>query len=178
MTRGRSTPCGGASRRRFTAELASRYDAEGRPACASRPLPAPRPGLAGLLPGLGHVCSDLRRHHAGGSRPRPHDRGKQDLVGELSTQNETFRALWGAHDARSHYTGTKRFHHPDVGELILAYVELAITAEPGLILMIYTGAPRITLRRAARNPRLPDGQPERRSAQRLNQRAMVCGCNA
>jgi hypothetical protein len=71
----------------------------------------------------------------------PHDRGLQDLVGELSTRSETFRALWGAHDVRTHGTGTKRFHHPEVGELTLAYEELAITAEPGLILMVYTAEP-------------------------------------
>ena len=61
----------------------------------------------------------------------PHDRGLQNLVGELSTQSQTFRRLWGAHDVRTHGTGTKRFNHPDVGEITLAYEELAITAEPG-----------------------------------------------
>jgi hypothetical protein len=74
-------------------------------------------------------------------RPDPHDRGLQNLVGELSTQSETFRRLWAAHDVRTHGSGTKRFLHPDVGELLLAYEELAITAEPGLILMIYTAEP-------------------------------------
>ena len=71
----------------------------------------------------------------------PHDRGLQDLVGELSTRSETFRRLWGAHDVRTHGAGTKRFHHPVVGELTLAYEELAITAEPGLVLMVYTAEP-------------------------------------
>ena len=61
----------------------------------------------------------------------PHDRGLQDLVGELSTRSETFRTLWGAHDVRTHGSGTKRFRHPVVGELTLAYEELAVTAEPG-----------------------------------------------
>ena len=42
---------------------------------------------------------------------------------------------------RTHGTGTKRFHHPVVGELTLAYEELAITAEPGLVLMVYTAEP-------------------------------------
>jgi MmyB-like transcription regulator ligand binding domain len=50
----------------------------------------------------------------------PHDRGLQDLVGELSTRSETSRMLWGSHDVRTHGTGTKRFHHPDVDELIFA----------------------------------------------------------
>jgi transcriptional regulator with XRE-family HTH domain len=71
----------------------------------------------------------------------PHDRDLQDLVGELSTCSEVFRGLWGAHDVRTHGTGTKRFHHPQVGELVLAYEELAITAEPGLVMLVYTAEP-------------------------------------
>ena len=85
-----------------------------------------------------HMCVAIMRAEAGRD---PHDRGLQDLVGELSTQSQTFRRLWGAHDVRTHGTGTKRFNHPDVGELTLAYEELAITAEPGLILILYTAEP-------------------------------------
>jgi transcriptional regulator with XRE-family HTH domain len=84
------------------------------------------------------MCVAIMRAEAGRD---PHDRGLQNLVGELSTRSETFRRLWGAHDVRSHGSGTKRFVHPEVGELVLAYEELAITAEPGLVLMIYTAEP-------------------------------------
>jgi hypothetical protein len=49
--------------------------------------------------------------------------------------------LWADHNVRTHGTGTKRFEHPVVGELTLAYEELAITAEPGLVLMVYTAEP-------------------------------------
>src|SRR6478735_7338089 len=84
------------------------------------------------------MCVGIMRTEAGRD---PHDRGLQDLVGELSTQSEVFRRLWSAHDVRSHGTGTKRFTHPVVGELTLAYEELAITAEPGLVLMVYTAEP-------------------------------------
>ncbi|MET9274735.1 helix-turn-helix transcriptional regulator [Kribbella sp. NPDC003557] len=84
------------------------------------------------------MCVAIMRAEAGRD---PHDRGLQDLVGELSTQSETFRRLWGSHDVRTHGSGTKRFHHPEVGDLTLAYEELAITAEPGLILMVYTAEP-------------------------------------
>lgn len=84
------------------------------------------------------MCVAIMRSEAGRD---PHDRGLQNLVGELSTRSETFRTLWGSHNVRTHGTGTKRFHHPDVGELTLAYEELAITAEPGLILMLYTAEP-------------------------------------
>lgn len=84
------------------------------------------------------MCVDIMRAEAGRD---PHDKGLQDLVGELSTQSETFRTLWAAHNVRTHGSGTKRFHHPVVGELILAYEELAITAEPGHIMMVYSAEP-------------------------------------
>ncbi len=84
------------------------------------------------------MCVAIMRAEAGRD---PHDKSLQDLVGELSTRSETFRRLWGAHDVRSHGSGTKRFHHPVVGELTLAYEELAITAEPGQVLMVYTAEP-------------------------------------
>ncbi|TWF77247.1 helix-turn-helix protein [Pseudonocardia hierapolitana] len=84
------------------------------------------------------MCVGVMRAEAGRD---PHDRGLQDLVGELSTRSETFRRLWADHDVRTHGTGTKRFRHPVVGELTLAYEELAITAEPGLVLLVYTAEP-------------------------------------
>lgn len=84
------------------------------------------------------MCVAIMRAEAGRN---PHDRAMQDLVGELSTQSETFRRLWGAHDVRTHGTGTKRFTHPVVGELTLAYEELTLTAEPGLVMLVYTAEP-------------------------------------
>lgn len=84
------------------------------------------------------MCVAIMRAEAGRD---PHDKGLQDVVGELSTRSETFRRLWGAHDVRTHGSGTKRFHHPVAGELVLAYEELAITAEPGQVLMVYTAEP-------------------------------------
>ena len=84
------------------------------------------------------MCVAIMRTEAGRD---PHDRGLQDLVGELSMRSDVFRTLWAAHNVRTHGAGTKRFHHPVVGELTLAYEELAVTAEPGAILMIYTAEP-------------------------------------
>ena len=84
------------------------------------------------------MCVAIMRSEAGRD---PHDKGLQDLVGELATHSDTFRRLWGAHDVRTHGAGTKRFNHPVVGEVTLAYEELAITAEPGQVLMIYTAEP-------------------------------------
>ncbi|MGR6919206.1 helix-turn-helix transcriptional regulator [[Actinomadura] parvosata] len=84
------------------------------------------------------MCVAIMRAEAGRD---PLDRALQDLVGELSTRSEVFRTLWAAHDVRTHGTGTKRFTHPEVGELVLAYEELALTAEPGLVMIIYTAEP-------------------------------------
>lgn len=84
------------------------------------------------------MCVGIMRAEAGRD---PHDRGLQDLVGELSTRSETFRRLWADHNVRTHGSGTKRFNHPIVGELTLAYEELAVTAEPGLVLLVYTAEP-------------------------------------
>lgn len=84
------------------------------------------------------MCVAIMRAEAGRD---PHDKGLQDLVGELSTRSDTFRTLWAAHNVRTHGAGTKRFRHPLVGELTLAYEELAITAEPGHVLLIYTAEP-------------------------------------
>ena len=87
---------------------------------------------------LAEMCVAIMRAEAGRD---PHDKGLQDLVGELSTRSDVFRRLWGEHDVRTHGAGTKRFHHPVVGELTLAYEELAVTAEPGQVLMVYTAEP-------------------------------------
>ncbi|MDY0910150.1 helix-turn-helix transcriptional regulator [Microbacterium sp. CFBP9034] len=84
------------------------------------------------------MCVAVIRAEAGRD---PHDKGIQDLVGELSTRSDLFRTLWAAHNVRTHGTGTKRFHHPVVGDLTLVYEELAITAEPGQVLLVYTAEP-------------------------------------
>src|SRR6185437_4793251 len=71
----------------------------------------------------------------------PHDKDLHDLIGELSTLSEEFRKRWGAYDVRHHGAGAKRFHHPVVGELTLAYEGLEMVAEPGLTLSVYAAEP-------------------------------------
>ncbi|MFF1261232.1 helix-turn-helix transcriptional regulator [Streptomyces sp. NPDC058321] len=78
--------------------------------------------------------------HAQAGR-NPYDKDLHDLVGELSTRAEEFRTRWGAHNVRRHGTGTKRFHHPAIGELILAYESLDLAADPGLNMTIYSAEP-------------------------------------
>ncbi|AXK47000.1 helix-turn-helix domain-containing protein [Brachybacterium saurashtrense] len=112
------------------------------------------------------MCVGSMRVEAGRD---PHDPVLQDLVGELSTCSEEFRRLWAAHDVRTHGAGTKRFEHPEVGELTLAYEEFAITAEPGRALLVYTAEPgspsaeRLRLL-ASLNARLPAAHAEQTEA--------------
>ena len=71
----------------------------------------------------------------------PYNRELTDLVGELATQSEAFRARWATHNVRFHTSGTKQFNHPVVGELSLSYNLLALGADPGLTLATYTAEP-------------------------------------
>ena len=68
----------------------------------------------------------------------PHDQALSGLVGELSTRSEIFRSWWAAHNVRFHRTGVKRFHHPVVGDLTLAYEALDLAADEGLRISAYT----------------------------------------
>lgn len=68
----------------------------------------------------------------------PYDRCLSDLVGELSTRSEDFRARWAQHNVRQHITGIKHFRHPVVGEISLTYDRLDLVADSGLTIFTYT----------------------------------------
>jgi transcriptional regulator with XRE-family HTH domain len=71
----------------------------------------------------------------------PYDRALSDLVGELSTRSDAFRGWWAAHNVRYHQTGTKRLHHPVVGDLELSYEVMELSADTDLRLAIFTAEP-------------------------------------
>jgi hypothetical protein len=71
----------------------------------------------------------------------PYNRALTDLVGELATRSDAFRTRWAAHDVRLHLTGAKRLHHPVVGDLDLVFNTMALPADPGLTLAVYTADP-------------------------------------
>ena len=71
----------------------------------------------------------------------PYDRALSDLVGELSTRSDAFRTWWAAHNVRYHQTGTKRLHHPVVGDLELSYEVMELAADTELRLAIFTAEP-------------------------------------
>jgi transcriptional regulator with XRE-family HTH domain len=68
----------------------------------------------------------------------PHDKGLTDLIGELVTRSDEFRYRWSAHNVRFHRTGTKRIHHPDVGDLEFTYEGLELPDSLGWVLYAYT----------------------------------------
>jgi transcriptional regulator with XRE-family HTH domain len=71
----------------------------------------------------------------------PYDKRLTELIGELSTRSDEFRVLWAAHPVNLHRTGTKRFHHPVVGELTLDFERVELTGDPGQRLTFYSAEP-------------------------------------
>jgi len=71
----------------------------------------------------------------------PTDRALMALVGELATRSTEFRTWWGGHTVRTHSTGTKKIHHPVVGDMTLGYEMLNLASTPGLSLMTYLTEP-------------------------------------
>jgi transcriptional regulator with XRE-family HTH domain len=97
----------------------------------------------------------------------PYDRALSDLVGELSTRSDAFRAWWAAHNVRYHQTGTKRLQHPVVGHLELSYEVMELAADTQLRLAIFTAEPgsrseealNLLASWAATSDQLPDETP-------------------
>ena len=71
----------------------------------------------------------------------PLDRRLTDLVGELSTRSDEFRVRWAAHNVKLHRTGTKRFHHPVVGDVTVEFDSLDLPGDLGQKLIVYTAEP-------------------------------------
>ncbi|GAA4619390.1 helix-turn-helix transcriptional regulator [Actinoallomurus liliacearum] len=80
----------------------------------------------------------------------PHDPRLAELVGELSVRDQDFRRWWADHDVARRTHGSKRFHHPVVGDLTLNYDVLALTDDPDQLLGVYTAEPRSPAEEALR----------------------------
>jgi len=88
-----------------------------------------------------HAADDSVAVLRGEAGRNPHDRDLTDLVGELATQSEEFRARWARHDVRYHDTGKKRLHHPIVGDLELSFEVMKLVADPELTMFAFTAEP-------------------------------------
>jgi transcriptional regulator with XRE-family HTH domain len=71
----------------------------------------------------------------------PNDKVLHELVGELSTRSDHFRELWARHDVWHLDSGSKRYHHPVVGELALHFDGLDLVGHPGVQLTVLTAEP-------------------------------------
>ncbi|MFF4806240.1 helix-turn-helix transcriptional regulator [Streptomyces sp. NPDC001351] len=71
----------------------------------------------------------------------PEDPQLASLIGELSMKIEDFRRWWAEHPVQDKTSGTKRFRHPVVGDLELAYETLRAADDPDQALITYAAEP-------------------------------------
>ncbi|QSB23634.1 helix-turn-helix transcriptional regulator [Curtobacterium sp. 24E2] len=87
------------------------------------------------------VASDMVAVLRAEAARSPYDKGLTDLIGELSTRSEDFRQRWAAHGVMRHLNGSKRVHHPEVGDLDLTYETMELATDTGLTLIAYGTEP-------------------------------------
>ncbi|OAA19792.1 putative transcriptional regulator [Frankia sp. EI5c] len=68
----------------------------------------------------------------------PDDTELSALVGELSVKSTEFRRWWADHRVLIRTAGTKRYHHPVVGDLTLTYQNLKLSDDPEQTVLVYT----------------------------------------
>jgi len=78
------------------------------------------------------------RMHAG---RYPDDPELSALIGELIVKSPEFASWWADHEVLRRSHGTKRYHHPTVGELTVAYEALPLPDDADQVLFIYTTEP-------------------------------------
>lgn len=66
------------------------------------------------------------------------DRRLAELVGDLTMNSPDFARLWAGHDVRLCTSGTKRLHHPAVGDLELHYEVLHLPEGNGQRILTHT----------------------------------------
>ncbi|GAA5141083.1 helix-turn-helix transcriptional regulator [Nocardioides marinquilinus] len=71
----------------------------------------------------------------------PDDPDLASLIGELSMKSPEFAGWWADHEVLRQSHGTKRYHHPVVGDLTVAYEALAVPDAADQVLFVYTVEP-------------------------------------
>lgn len=79
----------------------------------------------------------LRLDHA----RHPDDRDTNDLITMLQERSGSFRTWWSAHGVYQRTHGTKRLHHPVVGELEVGYETFALPDDPDQTVFVYSADP-------------------------------------
>jgi hypothetical protein len=80
------------------------------------------------------LVAELRRY----AGTHPHDPKLAELVGELAVRDQDFRRWWADHDVYLRDYGSKRYHHPIVGDLELGYEAMTPVGEPDLTFGTHT----------------------------------------
>ena len=106
-----------------------------------RPVHVPRPERAEFFVDWDSIAHDAVAILRAAAGRDPYDRRLTDLIGELSTRSDEFRVRWAAHNVKFHRTGTKRLHHPVVGDVTLNFEAFELAADPGQRLNVYTAEP-------------------------------------
>ncbi|WP_369046458.1 helix-turn-helix transcriptional regulator [Sinomonas sp. P10A9] len=81
----------------------------------------------------GALRVDIGRH--------PSDPQANQLVGDLAVHSEDFRRWWAGHRVITTHAGTLRMRHPVVGDLELAFEDLAPLHDPDQTLRVFTAKP-------------------------------------
>jgi transcriptional regulator with XRE-family HTH domain len=68
----------------------------------------------------------------------PDDRATAELVAELREHSREFAQWWEQHRVHQRTHGSKRLHHPLVGDLTVEYETLTLPGDPDTTLFIYT----------------------------------------
>jgi hypothetical protein len=90
---------------------------------------------------IGHGgCKAVTNLHMDAARHPDHPR-LTELVRELSTRNADFRKWWHGQHVESKGQGTKRFHHPVVGDLTLDWDTLICDTAPDQFVIVLTAQP-------------------------------------
>ncbi|WP_314411640.1 helix-turn-helix transcriptional regulator [Streptomyces kroppenstedtii] len=63
------------------------------------------------------------------------------VVGELSIRSAEFRRLWARHDVGAAVSGTKTFHVPEVGDVVLDWDTYPLPGAPGSVMLVWTAEP-------------------------------------
>jgi transcriptional regulator with XRE-family HTH domain len=71
----------------------------------------------------------------------PHDPRIREVLRTVGEQSSDFTRLWARQDARGKRHESKRFHHPDVGEVKLRMEAFDVRSSPGQQLVVYHAAP-------------------------------------
>ncbi|WP_431837976.1 helix-turn-helix transcriptional regulator [Cellulomonas sp. Y8] len=71
----------------------------------------------------------------------PDDRRLNELIGELTVRVPQFCTWWDSHRVRQCAHGDQRLRHPVAGDLTLHHESLALPADPGQEMCLYTAEP-------------------------------------